>query len=404
MSVYQRLQALSALQHQVDLLTYHVGQDVSIPGVTIHRVLHLPFIKHVRIGPSWQKMFLDILILFSAIVLMVKNQYDAIHSHEEAAFLSILLSRVFHTCHVYDMHSSLPHQLANFGHWNVWPLSRVFDLLEKWVIETCDAVITVAGDLQEHVMAIKPDAKSVVIENLPIQLHNATLSYNSAPELVERIESDHQLPVIYTGTFESYQGLDLLLSSAGIVKEAHPEVSFIMVGGDPRQVRHWQNEAKSRNLEDCMLFIGSVPPAEAIAYLEMAEILVSPRMGGTSVPMKLYSYLSSGKPIVATNLAPHTQLLNDQVALLVAPTEEAFANGILTLVRSPDLRKRLGHRAQQFAKERFDYAAYLEKIGEVYQELLPSACSAEEAAPIARSDPGFSTKQSLPPSLQDCES
>lgn len=34
-SVYQRLQALSALGYQVDLLTYHVGQDVDIPGLTI---------------------------------------------------------------------------------------------------------------------------------------------------------------------------------------------------------------------------------------------------------------------------------------------------------------------------------------------------------------------------------
>jgi glycosyltransferase involved in cell wall biosynthesis len=133
----------------------------------------------------------------------------------------------------------------------------------------------------------------------------------------------------------------------------------------------------------------------------MAEIVVSPRLGGTSVPLKIYSYLSAGKPIVATDLASHTQVLNDEIALLVAPTEEAFANGLLALVRSPDLRRRLGHRAQQFAQERFDYAEYLAKIDRVYQELLPLSCMAQEAGPTLRSDPAGSRKGSLPASPRD---
>jgi glycosyltransferase involved in cell wall biosynthesis len=195
--------------------------------------------------------------------------------------------------------------------------------------------------------------------------------------------------------------LDLLLKSAKIVREVNPEVSFVMVGGNPQQVTHWRNEAKIHGLEDCMLFTGSLPLAEAAAYLDMAEILVSPRLGGTSVPLKIYSYLSSGKPIVATNLAPHTQVLNDEIALLVAPTGEAFANGILALVRSPDLRRRLGHRAQQFAQERFGYADYLAKVDKVYQEFLPSACPGEEAPQTLQPDPGCSGKGSCPPSPQD---
>lgn len=401
-SVYQRLQALSALEHQVDLLTYHVGQDVSIPGVTVHRVLHVPFIKRVKIGPSCAKVFLDILLFFQAIILLVRNQYDAIHSHEEAAFLSVPLSRAFHTCHVYDMHSSLPQQLANFGPWNRWALMKLAEMLERWTLGTCDAVITVARDLEEHVLALNPEAKPFLIENLAVHTHDATTSHGSARELKERIELDHKLPIVYTGTFERYQGLDLLLKSAKIVKGYNPDISFIMVGGSPQQVTYWRNEAISHGLEDCMLFTGSVPLAEAAAYLDMAEILVSPRTDGTSVPLKIYSYLSSGRPIVATNLAPHTQVLNDETALLVAPNEEAFAHGILALVRSPDLRRRLGHRAQQFARERFGYADYLAKVSKVYQELLPSTFAGEKAALASLSDPACSGKQSPPPAPQDC--
>jgi glycosyltransferase involved in cell wall biosynthesis len=399
-SVHQRLLALSKLGHQVDLLTLHLGQDPTIPGVTIHRVPKVPFIKHVRIGPSWAKAVLDILLFCQAILLLIKNQYDVIHSHEEAAFFSVLLSKVFRTRHLYDMHSSLPRQLENFNFWNHWPIVKLAETLERWTINTCDAVITVGSDLEERLIAINPKMPSVKIENLALHTYNGTASHSAARELKEKIKLGNKLPIVYTGSFERYQGLDILLKSAKIVKDHHPEVSLIMVGGSPQQVEHWKNEARQLGLEGCTRFTGIVPPEEAVVYLEIAQILVSPRINGTSVPLKIYSYLYSGKAIVATDLPAHTQVLNEKIAVLVAPTQEALANGILKLVQSPDLRRRMGRRAQQFAKERFNAADYLAKVDQIYQELIPSTRPPEQAAPPPQPDQARSQKQAaVPPPL-----
>lgn len=368
-SVYQRLQALSVLRYQVDLLTYPIGQDVSIPGVTVYRGPHVPFIRKVKLGPSWAKALLDILLICQTIVLLSKNKYDAIHSHEEAAFWSALLSRVFHTRHVYDMHSCLPQQLASVPGWNWRPFVKLFAMLEGWVINSCDAVITIGVDLEHHVKGINPEAKTVFIQNLPLTDDDAGSCRTVANELKKKMGLDNKLTVVYTGSFEGYQGLDLLLKSAKIVKEHHVDVLFIMVGGNPQQVEHWQNQASICGLGDSILFTGTVPLAEAIAYLDVANILVSPRTEGMSVPLKIYSYLHSGKPIVATDVVAHSQVLSAEVAVLAAPKEEAFADGILTLARSPDLRKRLGLRGQQLARQMFDPADYLAKVDQVYREL-----------------------------------
>jgi glycosyltransferase involved in cell wall biosynthesis len=385
-SVYQRLQGLSALNHDVDLLTYHVGQDVCIPGVTVYRGPRVPFITKVKLGPSWPKALLDILLVCRAIALLRRNRYDVIHSHEEAAFWSVILAKVFRTRHVYDMHSSLPQQLANSPRWRFWPFVKLFELLERWVIHTCDAVITIGVDLEERVMAINPEAKTVLMQNLAVLADDAGSSHTSTCEMKERLDVDGRLPVVYTGTFERYQGLDLLMRSATIVKERCPEALFILVGGDPQQVAKWRHKFRARGLEDSTRFTGTVPLAESIAYLDLAEILVSPRTTGTSVPLKIYSYLHSGKPIVATNLVAHSQVLNPEMAVLVAPTEEAFADGILSLARSPDLRKRLGLRAQQFARENFDPAHYLTQLDLVYQQLPPTTAPSEGAAHAAHTD------------------
>src|SRR6185503_10380270 len=163
-SVYQRLLALSSLGHAVDLLTYPVGQDVNIPGATIHRIPTIPFIKAVKIGPSWPKLILDIMIFFKAMTMLATKQYDVIHTHEEAVFFSMILAAIFHTRHLYDMHSSLPQQLKNFNRWNHWLFIKLFEQLEGWAIQTCDGVITISSDLREYVRKINPAAKQVMIE------------------------------------------------------------------------------------------------------------------------------------------------------------------------------------------------------------------------------------------------
>jgi glycosyltransferase involved in cell wall biosynthesis len=61
--------------------------------------------------------------------------------------------------------------------------------------------------------------------------------------------------------------------------------------------------------------------------------------------------------------------LNDDIAVLVAPTSAALADGILRLVENPDLRLRLGVQARRVAQEKFDPAEYLAKLDRMYQSL-----------------------------------
>ena len=66
-----------------------------------------------------------------------------------------------------------------------------------------------------------------------------------------------------------------------------------------------------------------------MVYLACASVLISPRLDGTSTPLKIYSYLHAEKPIIATNITSHTQVLTKDTALLVEPNQNAFAEGIL---------------------------------------------------------------------------
>ena len=378
-SVYQRLWALSELGYQVDLLTYHVGRDVNIPNVSVHRTPRIPFIRAVKIGPSFTKLFLDILLFFQAITLLLRRQYDVIHTHEEASFFSLVLRPLFRINHLYDMHSSLPRQLKSFNFGNWWPLYQLFTRLERRVLHTCDAVITIDDELRTYVKAINSTVPALSIENHAV--HISRRSEQAAPlqPLHKKELFQNRVPIVYTGTFERYQGLDLLLASLKTVASQVPAVLYILVGGRPYQVKQLQAAVRAEQLDEWIHFAGMVSPEEALTYLDIAEVLVSPRINGTSIPLKIYSYLHAGKAIVATDLPAHTQVLNDQIALLVMPTAAALADGIVKLLRAPDLRRSLAQRAQQFAQEQYNATDYLAKVAQVYQTLRPAAEVAEKS-------------------------
>jgi len=368
-SVYQRLEALSALGHEIDLVTYHVGKDVELPNVKIHRVRKVKMIQHVRIGPSRAKILLDVLVFFKAIQLLLRKRYDVIHSHEEASFFSMFLAGVFRTRHLYDMHSVLSRQLGNFNFGNKPIFIKIFGVLETMVLKTCDAVITVGTDLENYVRTVGSDIRVVMIENIALQAYQTPVQQDDVEELKNKLALDGRLPIVYTGTYERYQGLTMALESVEIVAKHYPRVLFMFVGAKNQQAQEWTEIAREMALQDHVLFLDVVPPAECMVYLAYAAVLISPRLDGTTTPLKIYSYLHANRPVVATNITAHTQVLSPETAVLVEPNKDAFAEGILRVLRDSELAECIAKNAHEFAQEKFSHQDYISKVNQIYQSL-----------------------------------
>ena len=370
-SVYQRLEALSALGHEIDLITYHVGKDVEIPNLKIHRVRGLKMIQHVRIGPSRAKILLDLQIFFRAIRMLLTKRYDVIHSHEEAAFFSMFLARIFRTRHLYDMHSVLSKQLTNFSFGNRPIFVKLFEFLERMVLKTCHAVVTVGPDLEQYVKSVGKNIRVVMIENIALHAYQTPIQPEAVEEMKQKLNLEGRLPIVYTGTYERYQGLNMALECVGRVRDRYPNVKFIFVGAKVQQAQEWTEKASKLGLADHTLFLDVVSPEDSMIYLACASVLISPRLDGTSTPLKIYSYLHAEKPIIATSITSHTQVLTPDTALLVVPNHLAFADGILQVLGDPELAERLGKNAHQLARDKFGRQDYITKVNQIYKTLAP---------------------------------
>ncbi len=377
LSVLHRLRALSELGYTVDLVTYPLGQDVEIEQVRIHRSWKPPLVRNVKAGPSYTKLLLDFFLFIKATRMLMSGRYEVLHTHEEAAFFAALLARAFKVKHIYDMHSSLPQQLRNFSFTRSRLLIRIFSLLERLTIRNCSAVIVICRELEEYVRKIA-SVNVVLIENTPDyhDLFRAEQPPDEPAELRQRLGLDGSPVVLYAGTFEPYQGLELLVDSARIALQSRPELRFVLVGGKPHQVEKLKARVSALGLADKFLFAGEVSPSQVRSYLELASILVSPRTEGINTPLKLYSYLRSGKPILATNVISHTQVLNQEVALLRAPDCRDFAEGILMLLDNPALCERLARNAKEMAALKYSYHDYLAKTRLIYEEVASRGLAA----------------------------
>src|SRR5439155_6689963 len=139
------------------------------------------------------------------------------HAHGEAGAIGALLAMLVRGPHLYDMHASLPQQLTNFAFSRSRISARAFLAIERFLIRRSRVVIVICPSLEETVRGIEPQARTVLIENAPGSAEDAATPEQAAA-VRRALGLEPATPVVlYTGTFEAYQGLDLLFDAMAIV-------------------------------------------------------------------------------------------------------------------------------------------------------------------------------------------
>jgi glycosyltransferase involved in cell wall biosynthesis len=362
-AVRMLVEVLCGQGHAVDLLTYHEGADLEIEGLRILRTPALPGLRHVPIGISWKKLVCDLLLSGRLLGLALSRRYDVIHAVEEAVFPAILLRSSARARVVYDMDSMLGESLVS--KWRMLrPAERVLRAMERAVIRRTDAVFAVCNDLARHVTVDAPGVPVFLIED--VALPSQPLCGGAEP-LRDLLDIRGAL-ALYVGNLQHYQGVEQVVRAMAQLPKTF-DLTLVLIGGAPEEVGRMRSLVRKLHLEDRVYLLGPRPLAQLTGFLEQADILVSPRLRGSNTPMKVYSYMNSGTAILATRIASHTQVLDDDCALLVEPTPQALAKGLATLAADAPLRTRLGSAAHGRAAERYSLEAFRKKVCAAYRTL-----------------------------------
>lgn len=378
LAVLAMVRALVAAGHHVELLTFAQGTEVDVPGLDHRRSLRLP-VGHVRPGASLAKLLLDVPFMAQAAWRMLAGRFDVVHAVEESAHLAAPLARVLGLPLVVDIDSSIPDQLRESGFARRGPLPWAAAALERHALRHAAAVITVCTSLTEGVRARAPAAAVFQIEDLPLVDATAPAA-DEVAGLRAALRLDARPVVLYSGNFEEYQGVDLLLDAAARV----PEAQFVFMGGQPGEIEREKARARAAGAADRCVFVGRRPPSELPRFLALADLVASPRRRGVNTPFKVYTYLASGRPLLATRIVSHTQVLDDTNAWLVEATPDALASGIRAALHDPREAARRAERGRALVDREYSPARYAQKVRAAYAHVAAAGLQRRRAASIQR--------------------
>ncbi len=380
--VAQTVTSLTRLGFQVDLLAYPFGETPALANISIHRSWKPSSLESVPIGPSWTKIYLDAFLGWKALRLALKKRYLAIHAIEEAVFIAQLLGMITHTPYLADMHSLVPEHLHQSKFISSKHFHRFFHACYSRCLQKASGIVAVSEELHQFAKVIAPNTPCISLEDIP-----PDFIHERDEQLIAEIKNRYNLHersvCLYTGNFYDYQGIDLLLEAYALAlaklrttytrEEQLP--LLLLVGESAREVvLHYKSKSAQLGIQNNVIFTGERPQQEMGAFMASANLLVSPRIKGGNTPLKIYCYMASSIPIVATKISSHTQVLSEENSFLAELSASDLADQLLYALddspASKQKKRNLAANAKNLVDTRYNKRVFTNQLAHLYNKVL----------------------------------
>lgn len=352
--------------HQVHVATYHLGDPVASPHITVHRSRDVPGYRQTAPGPNWRKLLLVDPRLQSTVYRLTRElRPDIIHAHHFEGLLVSLPARYrYRTPLVFDAHVLLDGELEYYEMGMPGTLRRrLARTMDRLLPRAADHVISVSEEIRDRLQGdygMRPGAVTVIPNGVEAEFFQGAAG---------AFPGDGLKRIVFAGNLAKYQGIDYLLQAFRIVLETRRDVRLVMVTESPTE--EFAREAAVLGLLDWI----ELAPSELSrlpSQLASADVLVNPRTRCPGVPQKLLNYMAAGTPIVS--FEGSTRYIVDGRSGIVVANEDvrAFASGILRLLADPAAARQFGREAQDFARKSLSWSATAVMIEGVYDQMLQS--------------------------------
>jgi glycosyltransferase involved in cell wall biosynthesis len=358
--------ALSEIGFHVDLLAFPLGDHVDLPNVTIRRSANPMRLDRVPIGFSWKKAVLDTTLAHAFRKRLKSQRYDVVHAVEEAAYIASRLCPARRIPFIYDMASSIPAELRRHRLFGTSPVQSLLRSIERSVLGRASHVVCSLG-LGDHVRRAAP---GTAFSEWRFPYAEPAGDARVVADLRRSLEIDPgDWVLVYTGNFASYQGVDTLFEAFGTALRSDARLLLVCVGATD------DGRAGSAAITDPAVarrvrLVPRRPSHEVPFYVALANCLVSPRRATENVPLKVFDYMGSGKPIIATRGCPHEPLLTAERAVLCDRTPDALAAAILYAAANPARMQDLAQAAADYALRHFGWKPFVDFIRTTYAAVI----------------------------------
>jgi len=261
-----------------------------------------------------------ITFLISARIYLLFKKYDILYTREQLIYL-------FFRNFILELHG-LPRKVG-FIHRKIWNKAKHLVVLTSFIKDEL-----ISERINEEKVLVSPDG--VNLERFTLNIDRAEARKKVGLPMDKKI-------ILYSGSFYSYdwKGVDILLE---VSKYLSGDCLVVLVGEYENKLAEMKDKYKSGKI----ILLGQKSYAEVPDYLKSADVLVLPNKKGDAVsekytsPLKLFEYMASGTPIVASNLPSIKEILNENNAVLVEPNNpEALAFGIKRVLKDGEFSAKI---------------------------------------------------------------
>jgi glycosyltransferase involved in cell wall biosynthesis len=207
----------------------------------------------------------------------------------------------------------------------------------------CQKVIVISENLKKDLTTLGLRSEKILVAHDGVDLEKFSIS-----ESKENIRQKLNLPInkkiiLYVGHFYKWKGVQVLADVARELKDC----LIVFVGGQDDQFENF----KEKNNLDNIIYTGYKNQTEIPSYLRSADILVLPNSkkdikSKYTSPLKLFEYMSSGAPIIASDLDSLKDVLNEDNAVFFEPDNaKDLAQKIRSILCSEDLARSISGQA-----------------------------------------------------------
>jgi glycosyltransferase involved in cell wall biosynthesis len=276
--------------------------------------------------------------------------------------------------HVLELNGNIVKEVDEIG----VPMSRVQRGIGRSItartLRETDHVVVVSDALRAAVtgsMGIAADKVSTVLNGVDFDLFAAPRDRSA---VCERFGIRARQVVVFTGSFQPWHGVELLVEAFGLVRQSFPDVHLMLVGdGVGRSAV--ERALESSGFQGSVSLLGKLEQVDVADILSVADVLVAPypflHSDIVGTPLKLLEYMAAGRPVVASTAPIHEIVRDGVTGLRIAPADpRALADGIGRVLASPPLAESLGAHAREAARD-YSWTAVVERLCKLFAQVCP---------------------------------
>ncbi|MCL4460051.1 MAG: glycosyltransferase family 4 protein [Chloroflexi bacterium] len=364
--IYEQMRSLRKLGHEVTICTYHNGRD--LPGLDIRRIIKIPWYNKIEAGPSYHKLYLDLLLLVKSLRTAWQIKPDIIHGHlHEGAVIGYLVSRITKVPLLFDLQGSLTGELrAHNFHPERGLLYKLLGWAEGMIDHLPEVVVTQSTEMIEELKnKFRLPAEKVFLTLDGVDTDEFRPGLDSTDLRASLNLPEGKKIVVYLGLLNEYQGVDCLIQSIPHVIARSPKVHFLIMGF-PNEDKY-QRMAERSGVGSYVTFTGRIDYKEAPRYICLGDVAISPKLGETEANGKLYNYMACGLPTVAFDTQVNREILGDLGIYAQLGDPASLAEATLTALSDGFPAEELRMKLRQRVLDHFSWDNVARRLESCYE-------------------------------------